>query len=314
MPRSLRARFAFTLIELLVAISVIAVLVAMLIPSLSGARTVALKVSCASTMRQIGLGTAAYRTDNRDYIFLTAKIGNGANSYIPFGLSANTPYSTTFEEYWAKGLRHCPSVSKLPEAVGTYDGDLPKRSFQWNYASPLLENLYGAAGGGLTGVYPADSFMEDRVAPAGAARAYVRIAPGAAFYKGATFTYFGNGKRFDPTRSMPLFADYLCGSNGSSPFTYTLSPHNGANAVMNTVNNIDSQGANSLWEDYHVEWHAWPDAAKNPPAPISYASQADGIFGDVQSLASLPAGTNPEAWALSGGWHYYYFWCKPDGF
>jgi len=55
----------FTLIELLVVIAVIALLLAILLPSLSMARMHAKRVASASNMRQIGLAMELYTQDNR---------------------------------------------------------------------------------------------------------------------------------------------------------------------------------------------------------------------------------------------------------
>ena len=60
-------RNGFTLIELLVVVAIIAVLVAMLLPALGGARRAAKKTVCQSNLRQLGLATTAYRLDNHDF-------------------------------------------------------------------------------------------------------------------------------------------------------------------------------------------------------------------------------------------------------
>lgn len=54
---------AFTLIELLVVVSIIALLIAILLPTLQAARDTARLVSCASNQRQIGIGYVTYATD-----------------------------------------------------------------------------------------------------------------------------------------------------------------------------------------------------------------------------------------------------------
>ncbi|MDO8302278.1 MAG: prepilin-type N-terminal cleavage/methylation domain-containing protein [Sedimentisphaerales bacterium] len=59
---------AFTLVELLVVISIIALLLAMLMPALNKAKMQAQAVVCGSDIKQIALGNLVYQQDNRGWI------------------------------------------------------------------------------------------------------------------------------------------------------------------------------------------------------------------------------------------------------
>ena len=61
-------RKAFTLIELLVVISIVALLIAILLPALAKARMSANAVKCGSQLRQIGLMMETYTSDFNNYL------------------------------------------------------------------------------------------------------------------------------------------------------------------------------------------------------------------------------------------------------
>lgn len=61
---------AFTLIELLVVISIIALLISILLPSLGRAKATAENVLCQNNLRQIGIGIQMYLDDQREPTFL----------------------------------------------------------------------------------------------------------------------------------------------------------------------------------------------------------------------------------------------------
>lgn len=61
-------RRSFSLIELLVVVAILAILMAMLLPTLSAARRQARQVKCASNLRQLGIGLHLYGQDNKDLL------------------------------------------------------------------------------------------------------------------------------------------------------------------------------------------------------------------------------------------------------
>jgi prepilin-type N-terminal cleavage/methylation domain-containing protein len=114
-----RFKCGFTLIELLVVVAIIAVLIALLLPSLQSARRMAQGIKCASNYKQMVMGTHMYAVDNRDffpgndttlplYYFYNFN-GNYQPGLINVRLSAYVPYSifqcptVTNQEYLIEG-------------------------------------------------------------------------------------------------------------------------------------------------------------------------------------------------------------------
>ena len=74
-------RCGFSLVDLLVAIGVMGILVALLIPALGSARDAALRVACASNVKQLGIGVSSFAFDN-DQRLPVSEVGLGIGNAV----------------------------------------------------------------------------------------------------------------------------------------------------------------------------------------------------------------------------------------
>jgi prepilin-type N-terminal cleavage/methylation domain-containing protein len=70
----LKQKKSFTLIELLVVVAIIAVLIALLLPTLGQARESAKNMVCQSHLRQLGQVVMLYVEDNNGSLLVTGRI------------------------------------------------------------------------------------------------------------------------------------------------------------------------------------------------------------------------------------------------
>jgi len=141
---STRLRGGFTLLELLVVISIIALLVAMLLPALGAAQAMARKVKCGVNARQISIAANHYASDNNEamapgYFRRETPIvpGFGApdswahnfvrNGYITghFGPDSTADTDTVFR---------CPEGIDKPNDHRDNPGYIHENSFSWGPA------------------------------------------------------------------------------------------------------------------------------------------------------------------------------------
>ena len=104
-------RSAFTLIEMLVVIAIIALLAAIITPSISRALEGAKSTQCVSNLRQVGVALTAYSLDNRGYL---PAAGSWGGQTAPTWFITLSPYlgdevSDIRDQDIAAITRSCPS-------------------------------------------------------------------------------------------------------------------------------------------------------------------------------------------------------------
>jgi prepilin-type N-terminal cleavage/methylation domain-containing protein len=121
-------RRAFTLVELLVTIGIIAILIAILLPTMNRAREAARRAACLSNLRQVHLHYQLYALDFRDQVPLGYRVAKQFNSMIYSGTSRqNVLFGWLYaHQRWPDArVFYCPSETSTRLQYNTADNPWP---------------------------------------------------------------------------------------------------------------------------------------------------------------------------------------------
>jgi prepilin-type N-terminal cleavage/methylation domain-containing protein/prepilin-type processing-associated H-X9-DG protein len=249
-----RLYHGFTLVELLVVISIIALLLSILMPSLSKAREQAKRVICASNMKQVVLALQMYSLSNDGSLVPYRGTPSDSQSW-----DSKLAYMFSTEENDSlKKYLTCPSDRKPrnpSKFFGKYGGDkkgVLARSYLPNGALPNF-----AHAGMVT-------FWTDR--SYNAVRASKVESPQKVLYLIECFI----GAHDENYAAWPQSGDVweTGGIQGTNYYDYSSSPpsvkgYTNASGTMAMKGDQHSDGANWVFIDGHLEWQKYDSSSKD---------------------------------------------------
>lgn len=244
---------AFTLIELLVVISIIALLVAILLPALSAARQSAINAQCKSNNKQLAIAATAFATENKGK-FVARDIAS--SKYAGGFKQGNETWAEPFLEFMAGSYDDLPELVLCPNSNnrGETWGDTAKplwRLSDYAYYPTYYERISGDFGGN------------------GQPAHWVAVDDNGDTIKTAT--------GLEDTSDAPLFGDALYERNnlwsvsshpvGNATGTNTFAEEAVTNSI--TAYGTEPAGGNQAHVDGSVQWYDFAE----------YEVAASGFFG-----------------------------------
>ncbi len=253
--RSVRCAEAFTLIELLVVIAIIAILAAMLLPTLAHAKTQAQGVKCMSNERQLSLGWTMYNGENADHFVLSSADLGTSDPMNKYAWTQQTEDFTPNSYNWdpacpvvgmmngplypfikSAGVFVCPSDTSMVHSNSASGPWVPRtRSISMNYY------LGGFGDSNLVNSYPIYKQMSD-------------LRPGKTPGPAGTWLFM------DERQDSINWGNYCVVMTGDSPYAPQSFEFD-----QDMPGFLHNNAVGLSFTDGHAEIHKWADPRTCPP-------------------------------------------------
>jgi len=249
--KTLKKTRAFTLIELLVVIAIIALLLSIILPSLSKAKEYAKKTICISNLKQLNLSFSMYAQENNDKFCRGAFDWSAGSSEDVFWVTSLAPYYGSYLDALV-----CPATKRVEDEslrAGRHDA-------AWKYYEDLNFNgqqmrVYGSYGLNSWIGCPDDSSVQE--GKIYRKRSAVRSPSQVPLMLDAFYWQTGPEPHHGPwLDGEPWPTD---GTNGGQMANFTLNRHGGKTTGLLFVDG--SAGQKEIKKLWSYKWHKQFDTA-----------------------------------------------------